>query len=154
MNYYTLDKDHKSTRVNFEPPLAGLQDIRCLYLPPTTLPNDPDADAMTDSNANPPGPPLLSQTTPVVYGGVRNKNRLWVVAWNSWAEVPGPEQWPNYNGIEVDPYYVWLFGKSGIACATHASMIKCRQGKIGTPSWIYHDFDKPFKEPEVISLYP
>lgn len=49
----------------------------------------------------------------------------------------------------------WLFGKGGIACATHASVIKCRQGKIRRPSWIYHDFDKEqFKKPEVISLHP
>jgi hypothetical protein len=35
-------------------------------------------------------------------------------------------------------------------------MIKCRQGKIKRPTWIYHDFDtQQFKTPpEVISLYP
>ena len=35
-------------------------------------------------------------------------------------------------------------------------MIKCRQGKIKAPSWIYHDFDKQeFKtSPEVRCLYP
>lgn len=154
MNYYTLDKTNKSTRVNTEPYIAGAKDIRCLYLPPTTLPDDPDADAMADSNANPPGPALLSQKTTVVYGGVRDLNHVHVGAWNSWATVEGPENWTSYNGIEVDPYYVWVFGKGGIACATHASVIKCRQGKIKRPSWIYHDFDKQFKAPEVISLCP
>ena len=156
VNLYTLDKDNKSTRVNWQPGIAGTRDIRDLYLPPTTLADDPDANAMADSNANPPGPPLLSGKTNVIYGGVRNANHLWVLAWNSWATVEGPQNWTSYNGIEIDPYYVWLFGKGGIACATHASMIKCRQGKIKRPSWIYHDFDKQeFKTPpEVRSLYP
>jgi hypothetical protein len=154
LNYYTVDKDGKSTRINTQPALEGAKNIRCLYLPPTTLPNDLDGDAMVDSNANPPGPALLRQNSPVVYGGVRDANHLWVVAWNSWARVKGPQNWTSYNGIEVDPYYVWLFGKDGIACATHASIIKCRQGKIPAPSWIYHDFDKQFTQPEVISLYP
>src|SRR5271154_166149 len=154
VNLYTLDKDNKSTRVNWQPGIAGTRDIRGLYLPPTTLPDDPDASALADANANPPGPPLVSGKTNVIYGGVRNANHLWVLAWNSWATVEGPQNWSGYNGIEIDPYYVWLFGKGGIACATHASMIKCRQGKIKAPTWIYHDFDKQFTTPEVRSLYP
>src|SRR5262249_13246106 len=114
VNYYTIDKNGKSTRVSTEPRLHGIKDVRCLYLPPTTLPGDADADGMADSTANPPGPPLLAQNTPVVYGGVRNRNVVHVVAWNSWATVQGPENWTSYNGIEVDPYYLWLFGKGGI----------------------------------------
>ena len=154
VNLYTLDKDNKSTRVNWQPGIAGTRVIRDLYLPPTTLPDDPDAGALADANANPPGPPLVSGKTNVIYGGVRNANHLWVLAWNAWATVEGPQNWSGYNGIEIDPYYVWLFGKGGIACATHASMIKCRQGKIKAPTWIYHDFDKQFKQPEVKSLSP
>lgn len=154
LNYYTINKELKSARVNYEPHLGGIRDIRSLYLPATRLPGDPDADAMTDANAAPPGPPLLSQKTTVTYGGVRDRNHVHVLAWNSSATVEGPEHWKGYNGIEVDPYYVWVFGKGGIACATHASMIKARQGKIKRPSWIYHAFDKQFTAPEVISLCP
>jgi hypothetical protein len=154
VNLYTLDKSNKSARVDWQPTIAGTRDIRGLYLPPTPLPDDPDAGALADANANPPGPPLVSGKTNVIYGGVRKANHLWVLAWNSWATVEGPQHWTSYNGIEIDPYYVWLFGKGGIACATHASMIKCRQGKIKAPTWIYHDFDKQFKAPEVRSLYP
>jgi hypothetical protein len=163
LNYYTIDKDGKSTRVNTQPDLDGMKDVRCLYLPPNTLADDPDADAMKDSNAKPPGPPLLAQNAQVVYGGVRDRNVVHVVAWNSgWNSgdaVDGPENWTGYNGIEVDPYYLWVFGKGGIACATHASMIKCRQRKakgdrLARPTWISHDFDKQFTAPEVISLYP
>jgi hypothetical protein len=72
--------------------------------------------------------------------------------------VPVPEGWGGYNGIEVDPYYLWVFGPSGIACATHASVIKCRQGKIPRPKWISHVFDQSLWEsgspPPVNSLCP
>ena len=154
LNYYTIDADSKSTRVDTEPRLDGAKDVRALYLPATALSDDPDADALADAGANPPGPPLVAQNAPIAYGGVRGRNVVHVVAWNSWAAVEGPQNWTDYNGIEVDPYYLWVFGKGGIACATHASMIKCRQGKIPRPAWIYHDFDKQFSNPEVISLSP
>ena len=154
LNYYTINRERKAARVNYEPHLGAMMDVRSLYLPAAALPGDPDADAMTDANAAPPGPPLLSQKTNITYGGVRDRNHVHVLAWNSWATVEGPENWNGYNGIVVDPYYIWLFGKGGIACATHASMIKTRQGKIKRPSWIYHDFDKQFSAPEVISLCP
>jgi len=145
VNYYTLDNDVKSTRVNTEPYLDGIADIRSLYFPTTALPDDPDADVIT-------GPQRPGPNTVLVYGGVRNENRLNVMYGIDAAKVEGPEQWTSYNGVEVDPNYVWLFGKGGIACATHASMRKCRQGQIERPSWIYHDFDTQLKEPEVISL--
>ncbi len=99
-------------------------------------------------------PPLTAQNSPVLYAGVRDRNVLHVVAWNSWAEVDGPQHWSTYNGVAVDPYYVWVFGKDGLACATHASMIRCRQQKSRTPAWIYHYFPAPFKEPEVQTLSP
>jgi len=154
VNQYTIDSDNRSTRVNWEPHLPGLESVRSLYLPPTTALGDPDADALADAKANPPGPRLVSQDAPVIYGGARNVDYLHVVAWNAWGTVKGPEHWTSYNGIEVDPYYVWVFGKGGIACASHASIIKCRQGKLERPTWIYHDFDKALGTPEVASVCP
>ncbi len=70
-----------------------------------------------------------------MYGGVRDGNYIHVAAWANYGTVEGPEKWKTYNGIEVDPYFLWVFGKGGIACATHASVIKARQGKIKKPSW-------------------
>jgi hypothetical protein len=166
VNLYVIDKDNKSTIINWHPALADAKDVRDLYLPPTTLPDDPDADAMVDNNAELPGPQLLAQNTNIVYAGVRDGNNIHVAACNTWGTVPGPTDiyerpWTSYNGIEVDPYYLWVFGKGGIACATHASIIKCRQGKIRRPSWIHHDYDKqifPGRDagglPEVTSLCP
>ncbi len=153
-NYYTVDKDGKSHRVDTEPRLAGATTVRSLYLPAAPLPDDPDAGALTDAAADPPGPALTAHNSTIAYGGVCDRNVLHVVAWNSWAEVDGPQHWSTYNGVAVDPYYVWVFGKGGIACATHASMIKCRQKKTRTPAWIYHDFPAPFKAPEVHALTP
>lgn len=154
LNYYTVDKDGKGVRVDTEPRLAGATTVRSLYLPAATLPDDPDAGALKDAGADPPGPALTAQNSPVLYAGVRDRNVLHVVAWNSWAEVDGPEHWTSYNGVAVDPYYVWVFGKGGLACATHASMIRCRQQKSRTPAWVYHDFPAPFKAPEVQTLSP
>jgi hypothetical protein len=175
--------DNSSTKLlSFEerPVLAGAKDVRSLYLPPTTLPDDPDADAMAaDAKAGdltqPQGPPLLAQITNIVYAGVRDGNKIHVMACDIhgsggdsvkytgtevityenntskrlFGTVQGP-QWTSYNGIEVDPYYLWVFGKAGIACATHTSIIKCRQGKIARPEWIYHEEEHR----EVTSLCP
>ena len=154
IDFYTLDKAHKNSQVNTEPRLDAAKSVQSLYLPTTTLPDDPDADAMTDSNANPPGPPMLSQRAVLTYAGIVDRNAVHVGAWNSWAALEGPKGWTGYNGIVADPYYLWIFGKNGIACATHASMIKCRQGKIAQPTWIYHDFPAPFSAPEVASVSP
>jgi hypothetical protein len=159
LDLYVIDKDNKSIGIQTSSS-PGAKDVRDLYLPPTTLPDDPDADAMADT----------PQNLTLVYLGVRNDNSIQVVAskWQGyfWGTVPGPTDiyerpWTSYNGIEVDPYYLWVFGKGGIACATHASIIKCRQGKIRRPSWIHHDYDKqifPGRDagglPEVTSLCP
>jgi hypothetical protein len=180
VNLYVIDKDNKSTRINSQQLLfAGAKDVRNLYLPQTTLPDDRDADAMADNEAKPPGPPLLAQNRNsfLCYVGDRDGNRIYVVTWDEynnnmiWGAVEAPKAYQNLNygqerpwtsyGIEVDPYYLWVFGKDGIACATHASIIKCRQGKIPRPSWIYHDLEKqvfPGRDagglPEVTSLCP
>ncbi|MCG5075700.1 hypothetical protein [Paraburkholderia tagetis] len=147
VNYYTFDKDLKSTRVDTEPYLSDVAEIRSLYLPASTLPDDPHADALTGANR----PEANSVLT---YGGIRGSNRLHVMEWIDASTVEGPQNWTTYNGVEIDAHYVWLYGRGGIACATHTSMLKARRGKIARPAWIYHDFDKQFTRPEVNSLCP
>ena len=56
---------------------------------------------------------------------------------NTRGYVPSP--WGNYTGIEVDPYYVWVFRPDAFACATHASVISCVQGKRPSPRWMAYD---------------
>jgi hypothetical protein len=147
-SYSTIDKNNKSTWLyNSSPGLGVVSDTRCLYPATSGLPGDPGANPVSDLKA------------PVVYLGNRNDNFLHVLVNGSLhAQVLGPEEWGNYNGIEVDPYYLWVFGKGGIACATHASIMKCSRDKTERPDWIYHDFDtslwKSDNAPEVISLYP
>jgi hypothetical protein len=157
VNLYVIDEDNKSTRVNWQRSVAGVgnspsnvlaKDLRSLYLPPTTLRGDPDADAMVD----------LGSGFFLSYAGVRGGNKIHVVASNDILSqtVEGPEDWTSYNGIEVDPYYLWVFGKDGIACATHASIIKCLQNKFKLlrPSWIFVK-EMPYdRSPDVTSLFP
>jgi hypothetical protein len=183
MNLYEIDENNKSTKVWWPGTAGFVADmyvagantdklytntdnrmwVRDLYLPPTTLPDDPDADAMVDDNANPPGPPLLAQKkySFLSYAGVADGNKIYVGTTSNqttnqttYGAVEGPA-WTSYNGIEVDPNYLWVFGKGGIACATHTSIIKCRQGKVASPSWIYHDIGNQFPSKlEVTSLCP
>ena len=65
LNYYTVDKDGKGVRVDTEPRLAGATTVRSLYLPAAPLPDDPDAGALKDAGADPPGPALTAQNSPV-----------------------------------------------------------------------------------------
>jgi hypothetical protein len=163
LNLYVIDEGSKSARVEWQPDFlsldfnVGVKDLRSLYLPPTTLPADPDADAMDDKRF---GSELLAQNSMVFlsYAGVRDINRIHVVVStqsNYVQKVVGPKGWTSYNGIEVSQNYLWVFGKGGIACATHASINKCCQGKIEQPSWIYHDIGNQFPSgSEVTSLFP
>jgi hypothetical protein len=168
LHIYAVDASGNSTRVNWRPgTLSGLQHVRALYHPLATLPDDPDGEAMTDRNATPLGPLVSPKQEIISAGYVGNKN-IWAGTIDSCAHVLSP--WNEYNGIEVDPYYLWVFrgteGDANIACATHASVIKCRQGKLPAPNWITYTFkladfaaaateqEKSVKRWKVVSLYP
>jgi len=157
-NMYTMGKPGVSTRIDYEPHWGRSDDIRSVTHPPRPLSDDPDADALEDPAATPNGLVLLNQQTNIYYGGARNGNHINVLAWANVGTVPGPAGWSGYSGIEVDPYFLWVFGTGGISCATHASIIKCRQGKIQQPRWLEHHFDKSLwssgSPPPVYSLCP
>jgi hypothetical protein len=168
LHIYTVDASGNSTRINWKPEVfSGLQHVRALYHPPATLPDDPDGEAMTDRNATPIGP-VVSPKQEIIYAGYVGNKNIWAGTIDSFAHVPSP--WNEYNGIEVDPYYLWVFrgteGDANIACATHASVLKCRQGKLPAPNWITYAFkwtdfaasateqEKSVKRWKVVSLYP
>lgn len=131
VNIHTVGPDNKVWRLNWEPATSnGLSDIRALYRPPTTLLDDPDRAAM---------PPGLYD---IIYGGYSDNPKIWIALQNSWAEVPSPWTDP-YNGIEVDQNYLWVFGRHGLACATHASVIRCKKGEIPKPNWITYSTNWP-----------
>lgn len=44
-----------------------------------------------------------------------------------------------YSGIAVDPYLLWVYGKEGFACATHASVMSFINRKRSMPLWLIPD---------------
>ena len=105
--------------------------VRAVTLPPSPLPDDPDKDGL------PPGHPLLrgeDHYGSIHYAAVEKSSDIYVNPDNSVHYVT--MGWDHYIGIEVDPYYLWAFLPGFIACATHASVIKCIKDGTGRPSWI------------------
>jgi hypothetical protein len=128
VNVHVVDKDDKVNRINWEPRTSsGIEHVRAVVRDISqSLPDDPDAVA------------LESRQYEIIYGGYRSSPNLWVATDNDWRDVPSP--WPQYHGIEVDSYGVWVFGEKGIAFATHASVIvssrQRRNGQSVNPKWI------------------
>jgi hypothetical protein len=72
-----------------------------------------------------------------VYGGlVRENSEIYVDISGRLGYVPSP--WAGYDGLGVDRHYVWVFGSGGVACATHASIMRCLKGEIPQPRWSQH----------------
>lgn len=128
VNIHVADAHNKVTRSNWEPHTSsGLAHIRAVDRPSATLADDPDGAAIPQGQYE------------IIYGGYSGNGRIWVELQNSWAEVPSPWE-EGYNGIEVDPYYLWVFGSKGFACATHTSVVQCKNGKLPSPRWITYKF--------------
>jgi hypothetical protein len=113
---------------------SGIVNVRALHHPPATLPGDPHGDAM---------PPELLQGNgeehAILYGALASSGDIYVDYLNTLRYVPSP--WGSYGGIDVDPYFLWVFGPWGMACATHASVISCLRGLIDKPRWMTHSPD-------------
>jgi hypothetical protein len=148
LNYYALDRDYRSTLIKAGPRLDVTRAVRSLYLPATPLLDDPDADGLLCE----PRPAANSVLTYVAFADGID---LCVLEWLDGAFVKGPEDWLNYVGVEVDANHVWLYGWSGIACATHASVIKCKRGLIERPTWLKVEIDKKVGDGlNVRAIYP
>jgi hypothetical protein len=149
VSVHFVDSNNNVQTAHWEPGLnAEPQHIRAVAGDvKKSLPDDPDVAGLP--------PHGLYE---IIYAAYRNNRNIWVALDNSFADLPGPENWSAYSGIEVDPYCLWIFGVDGIACATHASVVQCKNGKLKSPRWIYHDFDKSLwqsgQPPVVDSLYP
>lgn len=128
VNIHLVDSNNKVGRVNWEPDTAGgLRHIRALmYDTARSLPDDADAA----------GAP--AGVYDLIYGGYSGNANIWVQFGNEWRDVPSP--WGDYNGIEIDPHFLWVFGTKGLACATHASVMKAskerKNGNPISPAWI------------------
>jgi hypothetical protein len=110
---------------------AAVTTVRAVTHPPFTLADDPDKGGL------PPGSALLGGVdhyNSIVYGALRSSPEIYLDQSNTRCYVPSP--WGSYTGIHVDPYYLWVFGPYGFACATHASVISCVQGQRPSPRWM------------------
>lgn len=129
-----LDAENKLTDGNWRPVTkSGMVNVRAVTHPPATLTDDPDNDGI------PAGSLLLGgidHYNSIIYGALRSSSEIYVNQSNTDGYVPAP--WATYSGIDVDPYYLWVFRPEGVACATHASVIKCVLGKRTTPRWMEH----------------
>src|SRR5262245_3410583 len=41
-----------------------------------------------------------------------------------------------YRGVAVDPYFLWMYGDHGFACAAHASVMSSVNKKRSMPRWL------------------
>lgn len=131
---FELDAKNKLTDGNWCPATkSGVVNVRAVTHPPATLPDDPDKDGM------PSGSLLLGGVdhyNSIIYGALRSSSEIYVDQSNTRCYVPSP--WETYSGIDIDPYYLWVFRPQGVACATHVSVISCILGKRKTPRWMEH----------------
>ncbi len=131
---FELDAKNQLTEGNWWPATkSGVVNVRAVTHPPAALPDDPDKDGL------PPGSLLLGGVdhyNSIIYGALRSSSEIYVNQSNTDGYVPTP--WGDYSGIEVDPYYLWVFRPHAVVCATHASVISCIQGKRKMPRWMEH----------------
>ena len=131
---FELDGKHELKPGNWQPATkSGLVNVRAVTHPPAPLRDDPDKDGL------PPKSDLLGGVdhyNSITYGAMRSSSEIYVDQLNTRCYVPAP--WATYSGIDVDPYYVWVFRPEGVACATHASVISCILGKRTAPRWMEH----------------
>lgn len=124
VNVHQVDADDEARRLNWEPStLANLRHIRAVARDMSDSWPD-DADAVG----------LESRHYEIIYCGYADNPKFWMMLDNGWTDIVSPLQ--RYSGIEVDPYFLWVFGAEGLACATHASLVRCKKGQIGQPKWI------------------
>jgi hypothetical protein len=93
---------------------------------PASVPGDPDVDR----SATP------SSRSYIMYAGAEPVGQVYV---ESPGVAPGMAPTPfDCRGIGVDRRYLWVFNSDGFACASHASVIRCRKGEISSPRWMTH----------------
>ncbi|MBX9844314.1 MAG: hypothetical protein K2Z80_21150 [Xanthobacteraceae bacterium] len=98
---------------------------------PATLDEDPDNGDMPEN--------VAKRGASILYGTLDGSNNIFVAFTDA---VSDDQQWRvaipygTYSGIAVDPYFLWVYGKDGFACATHASVMRCIEKKRTAPRWL------------------
>lgn len=134
LELFATDGKQSFAKISWAPPVkAKLFQVRAVTPPAGTLPDDPDKDALPDIVRG-----GKNHYNSIIYGALRSSPEIYVGPANRGCYVPSP--WGTYAGVAVDPYYLWVFGTGGFACATHASVMKCIKDKeknpSATPRWL------------------
>jgi hypothetical protein len=111
-------------RINWRPTTANrITQVRIPTLSAAPLSDDPNkGDAPDLRGAN------------IIYGTIENSTEIFVWYGGQFSlKMPFVEV---YSGIEVDPYFLWVYGRDGIRCATHASVTAFLTKKIPMPHWL------------------
>lgn len=82
---------------------------------------------------------VLNKPDRILYGGCLSPEIY--VCWQEKAGYVGAP-WGDYQGLAVDAHHLWAFEHERIACATHASILRCLNGEIGKPEWIEYRADQ------------
>lgn len=119
---------------------------------PQAVEGDPDDKVELPTTASkPPGsrPGILQGIDYLVYGGCQSGD-LYVDLRRSprgkesilkEGFVRGPWEGNAYHGLGIGRNYVWAHTPAEFACATHASVVRCLEGKLEKPAWAYHKMD-------------
>jgi hypothetical protein len=95
---------------------------------PSSVSGDPDGLVQAA------GKPKLES---IAYAGAAASSQIYVDAAGKEGYVPSP--WGGYSGLGIDQDFVWVYKADGLACATHASVMRCLRGEIAKPRWMAHD---------------
>ncbi len=119
-------------RAGWEPVTAQKMVQVRVAAPLAVLPDDPDAPAIPADKLNRRG----DQYGQLIYGALENSPDIYVWHGPGDARVASPMH--TYSGVAVDPYFLWVYGDQGFACATHASVMGCIEKKRPAPRWFPH----------------
>lgn len=95
---------------------------------PCSVEDDPDADPEVSG---------LAKIDFITYGGLEFSPEVYVDAAGKQGYVRSPwESYSGYGGVRVDQRYLWIYRPDALACATHASVMRCLKGESQKPRWM------------------
>lgn len=126
LEVWEWDKDANTFERENWRPLTGptLEQVR-VALSLAAVPDDPDKDELPES---------MLKDGYIIYGSLKDSKDLFVWEGGRQSSVPIPMS--VYSGISVDPSFIWVYGREGFVCATHASVMSCINKKRGMPLWL------------------
>jgi hypothetical protein len=132
MQHYTWDATNKVfTWVSWELRTAQVLSQVRIVSRPAIRDDDPDKGDWPDN--------VAKNGASILYGTLDGSQDIFVAFTDA---VSDDQQWRvtipygTYSGIAVDPYFLWVYGKDGLACATHASVMRCIEKKRTAPRWL------------------